>query len=201
MNRNFLKSIIKEIILESTFSDDYTFDPTSKEMKDQNGNSLKCPKTGEAVKFGSVEDADEFLKKNSIRGTVEEMTGTGAVAGYSTPFAFSSRGDVSGHIRNIAAKSMPGGKVVGENESEVLEEARSRFRNLSESDLVKHEAKVSYLVAEAHRMLKEVGTIVEFTTRLKNESGIKPRWKRTEKDILGIYSQIKEIAKKLRGIK
>jgi hypothetical protein len=61
--------------------------------------------------------------KNLIREIaqeiLDEMTGTGAVAGYQTPFAFSGKGD--GEKKKLAARSIPGGQVVGEEITDDVE--------------------------------------------------------------------------------
>lgn len=78
--------------------------------------------------------------KNIIREIaqeiIDEMTGTGAVAGYQTPFAFSGKGD-SDKKKKLAARSMPGGKVVGEevtDDVEVDNALPTIRRGLNESD-------------------------------------------------------------------
>ncbi len=145
-----------------------------------------------------------------IDEVLDEMTGTGAVAGYQTPFAFQGKGD-SARKKKIAADSMPGGKVVGEAEIDddktdeellvrrSLEEARSRYLNYRDSDVMKTHAKVSYGIKEAHSMLREVEFLVGLCERLKVESGTTNDrlWKRTAVDVSKIHTRLKEIARRV----
>jgi hypothetical protein len=203
------------------------------------------------------------LIRELIDEVLEEMTATGAVAGYMTPAAF--RGHKS--KKKAAERSMPGGKVVGkedtddttvgegeeerlpmvrrgavmENKSvdmtgkkcekckkgtyketgpqddihgvlhcdkcgtevkrhrEMVNEARSRYRNFKESDMMKNHAKISYGIREAKKMLREVEYLVEICERLKTECGYNTDnlWARTRPDMLEIHKRLKEIAKRI----
>ena len=112
---------------------------------------------------------------------------------------------------------MPGGKVVGkedtddttvgEGEEERLPmvrrgsvmEARSRYRNFKESDMMKNHAKISYGIRESKKMLREVEYLVEICERLKTECGYSTDnlWARTRPDMLEIHKRLKEIAKRI----
>lgn len=149
-----------------------------------------------------------------VEEVIEEMTTTGAVAGYMTPAAF--RGKKS--KKKSAERSMPGGKVVGkedtddttigesENESLLtvrrdlnITEARSRYRNFKESDMMRNQAKISYGIREAKKMLREVEYLVNICERLKTESGYTndDLWTRTRPDMIEINNRLKEIAKRI----
>jgi len=197
------------------------------------------------------------LLREIVQEVLDEMTGTGAVAGYQTPFAFQGKGDAA-RKRKIAADSMPGGKVVGEGEPDAeteesllvrrslseqidmrgkpckkckkgtyqetsqfddmdgvvhctkcghpvkrwvenLSEARSRYLNYRDSDVMKTHAKVSYGIKEAHSMLREVEFLVGLCERLKLESGTSndQLWKRTAVDVSRIHQRLKEIARRV----
>ena len=75
-------------------------------------------------------DLKSFLRE-IVDEVLEEMTGTGAVAGYNTPNAFQGGSGDASRKRKIAVKSMPGGKVVGENDDDGEEELMVR-RSLTE---------------------------------------------------------------------
>jgi hypothetical protein len=49
-------------------------------------------------------------------------------------------------------------------------------------------------------MLKEVNYLVDLSTRLKEETGAGPKWKRTASDLHGIIECMKEISKKIKRI-
>lgn len=155
-----------------------------------------------------------------VEEVLEEMTGTGAVAGYMTPMAF--RGHKS--KKKSAERSMPGGKVVGkedtddttvgegaEEESKRLPtirrgadimEGRSRYRNFRDSDMMKNNGKISYGLNQAKKMLGEVEYLVGICERLKTECGYSNDnlWKRTRPDMIEIHRRLKEIAKRINRI-
>lgn len=164
-----------------------------------------------------MKDTKQIIRE-LVEEVIEEMTGTGAVAGYQTKFAF-GKGD---RTKKIAKSSMPGGKVVGGKESDetsveecedgedealpiirrgagVMEEGRSRYRNFKQSDLMKNHAKISYGINQAKKMLSEVEYLVEICERLKTECGYNNDnlWKRTRPDMVEIHRRLKEIAKRI----
>lgn len=154
--------------------------------------------------------------KNIIRELVEEvieeMTSTGAVAGYQTPNAFGKNPSK----KKDAARSMPGGQVVGDIETDSttvgegerltmrreLEEGRSRYRNFKESDMMKNHAKVSYGIREAKKMLGEVEYLLNICERLKTEAGIPKTnlWARTQPDMKEIHVRLKKIANRIHNM-
>lgn len=163
-----------------------------------------------------MKDTKQIIRE-LVEEVIEEMTATGAVAGYMTPAAF--RGKKS--KKKTAERSMPGGKVVGkedtddttigESENESLPtvrrdlnimEARSRYRNFKESDMMRNHAKVSYGLMEAKKMLREVEYLVGICERLKTECGYSNDnlWKRTRGDMVEIHQRLKEIAKRINNM-
>jgi hypothetical protein len=81
-------------------------------MKCKCKGNCKCKKTTNKLILGKVKEA---IKK-IIRKELDEMTGTSAVAGFATPYAFGNRG------KKIATSSLPGFKVTGKSETGTLEE-------------------------------------------------------------------------------
>jgi len=152
------------------------------------------------------------LIREITKEVIDEMTSTGAVAGYQTPNAFGKNPSK----KKDAARSMPGGKVVGdidtdettvgENETMVirrsLEEGRSRYRNFKESDLMRNHAKVSYGINQAKKMLGEVEYLLNICERLKTETNIQSSqlWKRTQPDMKEIHKRLKTIASRIKRI-
>ena len=160
-----------------------------------------------------MKDAKQIIRE-LVEEVIEEMTTTGAVAGYMTPAAF--RGKKS--KKKSAERSMPGGKAVGkedtddttigESENESLPtvrrdmnitEARSRYKNFKESDMMRNHAKISYGIREAKKMLREVEYLVSICERLKTECGYSNDnlWTRTKPDMMEINNRLKEIAKRI----
>ena len=157
-----------------------------------------------------MNDAKKIIRE-LVEEVIEEMTATGAVAGYQTPAAF--RGHKS--KKKTAERSMPGGKVVGKEDTDDttvgegesltvrrdlnIMEARSRYRNFKESDMMKNHAKISYGINQAKKMLGEVEYLVELCEKLKTECGYSTQnlWARTQPDMKEIHARLKEIAKKI----
>ena len=157
-----------------------------------------------------MKDTRQIIRE-LVEEVLEEMTATGVVAGYMTPAAF--RGKKS--KKKTAERSMPGGKVVGKEdtddttvgEGETLTlrrdahimEARSRYRNFKESDMMKSHAKISYGINQAKKMLGEVEYLVGICERLKTECGYSTNnlWARTQPDMKEIHNRLKEIAKRI----
>jgi hypothetical protein len=159
-----------------------------------------------------MSDTKQIIRE-LVDEVMNEMTGTGAVAGYQTKFAF-GKGD---RTKKIAKSSMPGGTVVGKKESDEtsveegdeslplvrrgaeIMEGRSRYRNFKESDMMKNHAKISYGIREAKKMLSEVEYLVGICERLKTECGYTNDnlWARTQPDMKEIHGRLKEIAKRI----
>jgi hypothetical protein len=157
-----------------------------------------------------MNDAKKIIRE-LVEEVIEEMTSTGAVAGYQTPAAF--RGHKS--KKKTAERSMPGGKVVGKEdtddttvgEGETLTlrrdigimEGRSRYRNFKDSDMMKNHAKISYGINQAKKMLNEVEYLLNICERLKTEANVPATslWARTQPDMKEIHGRLKEIAKRI----
>lgn len=83
----------------------------------------KKPKTPDLI-TGEEEAKIKELIKSLIKQELEEMTGTGAVAGFSTPFAFSKKGGTN-NATKATLKQNPGSKVAKEiDEEEELDEKK-----------------------------------------------------------------------------
>jgi hypothetical protein len=83
----------------------------------------KKPKTPDLI-TGEEEAKLKELIKSLIKQELEEMTGTGAGAGFSTPFAFSKKGGTN-NATKATLKQNPGSKVAKEiDEEEELDEKK-----------------------------------------------------------------------------
>lgn len=151
------------------------------------------------------------LIRELVEEVLDEMSTSGAAGPYATPNW--ARGH---HSKDAVAKrSMPGGKVVGDDVTDDttigesapivkrdLEEGRSRYRNFRESDLMRNHSKVSYGINQAKKTLKEVAYLVSLCERLKTECDITTDnlWKRTKPDMMEIHRSMKEIASRLHRL-
>jgi hypothetical protein len=148
------------------------------------------------------------LIKELIRKELDEISTTGASTGYNTPNAFAG-GKVGWRGTDMGEESMPNtderkSKAVDDMHPDVLEEARSRYKNLKESDVYKKPAsKVSYLCLEMKKLMREVDYLVDISTRLKTECDVNSGmyWGRTQQDLAEIFEYTKRISKKLKKIK
>lgn len=160
-----------------------------------------------------AQDTKQLIRE-LIDEVLEEMTSTGAVGGYMTPNAF--RGHKS--KKKTAERSMPGGKVVGDEDEtddttigEATEgerlpilrrgvmEGRSRYRNFKESDMMKTHSKISYGINQSKKMLQEVEYLLGICERLKTECDVPANnlWARTRPDMKEIHQRLKEIARRI----
>lgn len=85
-------------------------------MKCKCEGKCQCKKAPKDLIVGKIKEAIKELIKNEL----DEMTGTGAVAGYATPYAFGKRG------KDIATVSLPGFKVTGKSETGTLDEKKKK---------------------------------------------------------------------------
>ena len=89
-----------------------------KKCCDSNGTcKCKCDgKNGKDLLVGQLKAAIKEMIKQTIsemeNESIEEVSGTGAVGGYATPFAFGKKG------KDIATKSLPGFKVAKDIDEE-----------------------------------------------------------------------------------
>lgn len=160
------------------------------------------------MKLSELKNTIQEIIKEALKGkNLDEMTGTGAVAGYNTPFAFSANKNSKG---NEEAAETVGYKLVRELTKEILKEmdkknlteGRGRYYNLREHPM-KSRSKVSYLIQEVNRMLKEIEFITDINVRLKNETKVAPDqyWKRTGDHFKSINERIRRVSRKLEYLK
>ena len=177
---SFVKSIGYDILVRSP-------DNKLELWKPLNGSSSTYHLNHDGKKYEFSSD-----DKNKIKQIITEMSATGAVAGYATPYAFSKGGE-----GNKKAAETVGYKLVKEEpEKEVLGEGK--YSNYKKHPM-KNEAKISLSLREVNKLLREIENLVNFNSRLKTESKVNGTyWSRSAKDV----SQIKERTKNIvRGIK
>lgn len=146
-----------------------------------------------------------------VEEVLDEMTGTGAVQGYNVPMAFQGGEKDKRRKDKLTARSMPGGKLVGDIDEEIVAAvnvddafhlAEGRYHNFKHSNVMKNHAKVSYGLREAKRILGEVEFLVTVCERLKLETGIDQSqlWKRSKQDIREVHGRLKNIARRVNRI-
>lgn len=144
-----------------------------------------------------------------VEEVLDEMTVTGDVGGYNIPAAFQGGEADARRKKKLAARSMPGGKVVGEEivnsvdvEDVVDPVNEGRYSNFKSSNIMKNHAKVSYGLREAKKILSEVEFLVGLCERLKLETGVDQSqlWKRSKQDMREVHGRLKNIARKMNRI-
>ena len=166
-----------------------------------------------------MKDAKQIIRE-LVEEVLDEITGSSAAGGSAADVASGASAGppkVPGAFRkktkgNEAVKGLDGYKVVGNEERSTTEgetsivrrdvnimEARSRYRNFKESDMMRNQAKISYGIREAKKMLREVEYLVSICERLKTECGYTNEnlWERTKPDMMEINNRLKEIAKRI----
>lgn len=85
---------------------------------------------------------------------------------------------------------------------EMVNEARSRYRNFKESDMMRNEAKINLAIQEAKKMLAEVEYLLDISEKLKTECGFSndTLYKRTVPNIIKINERLKSIAQRIKRI-
>jgi len=170
-----------------------------------------------------------IVKEIQSEEELDEMTGTGAVAGYNTPAAFSKPGQTKKKNNRLA--SVSGGTVVdnleeGEKDWALGEEAlpikptaakkepgaeiadisgmimaENRWLDLKREES-SPKAKVGRGVSNIQKQLSEIEKFVNWYSKIKTENGLKKEdyWKRTNASLYKIRERLMGITEKLRTL-
>lgn len=138
----------------------------------------------EATRFGTNE------------GELEELTGTGGIAGFGTPYAFATKEPVS-----------------GKGKKKTIDEALREFCSLKEGgdpyypwrndETQTPKQKIGRAITEINKQLTEVEKVVKRTQRLKKETGTSNNalWNRTNKSLMKIESRMHRISQTIRNMR
>ena len=159
----------------------------------------------------------EIIRKH-IRENLNEISTTGNVAGYLTPYAFV--GDKHGNTNRIKqmAKSIgyslthrgaedtkPGDKLQEKFEAiqegvKTLQENYYSYRN---DETRKPHQKIGQSMSELNKQLKLVERALKMNSRLKKESGLSNDnlWKRTTTQMVKLEGKLTELAARLRDMR
>jgi len=127
--------------------------------------------------------------KEYIRKMVREMSTTGAVDGYNTPFAFGKRGNEKAKAKKQA--DLTGYTPVNEN----------RWLELKKEDSPAN-AKINKGISNINKQLAEMEKFMDWYGRLKQESGVTNEtfWKATNRNIYTIKERLVRLEQKIRKI-
>ena len=124
----------------------------------------------------------EILKTN-------EVTQTGDIAGYNTPFAFSSKKKKDKDKEEEVATNSTGYEVVKEG----------RYHQWRNDDTLNPKQKIGMAMRETRDCLKDLERTVQYNVRLKNELKVDSRdyWKTTHTALSKISERLVKLANKV----
>ena len=168
----------------------------------------------------------KYVRERNIKRTLDEMTGTAAVAGYDTPNAFAKPGQTKKKNNRLA--SVTGGTVVNDlEETKILnlkqekekptaakKEPGAEIADVSGMIMAENrwlelkreesspKAKVGRGVSNIQKQLSEIEKFVNWYSKIKTENGLKKEdyWKRTNASLYKIRERLMGITEKLRTL-
>ena len=168
----------------------------------------------------------KYVRERNIKRTLDEMTGTAAVAGYDTPNAFAKPGQTKKKNNRLA--SVTGGTVVNDlEETKILnlkqekekptaakKEPGAEIADVSGMIMAENrwlelkreesspKSKVGRGVSNIQKQLSEIEKFVNWYSKIKTENGLKKEdyWKRTNASLYKIRERLMGITEKLRTL-
>ena len=168
----------------------------------------------------------KYVRERNIKRTLDEMSVTGAVAGYDTPNAFAKPGQTKKKNNRLA--SVTGGIVVDDlEEAKILnlkqekekptaakKEPGAEIADVSGMIMAENrwlelkreesspKSKVGRGVSNIQKQLSEIEKFVNWYSKIKTENGLKKEdyWKRTNASLYKIRERLMGITEKLRTL-
>ena len=168
----------------------------------------------------------KYVRERNIKRTLDEMTGTAAVAGYNTPNAFAKPGQTKKKNNRLAG--VTGGTVVDDlEETKILnlkqekekptaakKEPGAEIADVSGMIMAENrwlelkreesspKSKVGRGVSNIQKQLSEIEKFVNWYSKIKTENGLKKEdyWKRTNASLYKIRERLMGITEKLRTL-
>ena len=121
--------------------------------------------------------------------STNEITQTGDIAGYNTPFAFSSKKKKDKDKEEEVATNSTGYEVVKEG----------RYHQWRNDETLTPKQKIGMAMRETRDSLKELERTVQYNVRLKNELKVDSRdyWKTTHKALSKVSERLVRLANKV----
>jgi len=128
---------------------------------------------------------------------IEEISTTGGVAGYNTPFAFGKKSDEKEKARRMAKST--GYSLVGE--AKKISEASNRYQELRKEDATPNQ-KIGKGIREMRKQIQEIEKFIEWYSKIKTESDLDSSnyWKRTQKHLNVIRERLNKISHKIQNL-
>lgn len=155
-----------------------------------------------------MDSLKEYIK-SLVREIIEEDNVTSGGEAYSTPFAFSKKGQKTNVATKTAEKQ--GFKVAPSVNESLMKIVKEELINEVTYNRFKNEVKfrtkneqLHKAIREVKRKLSEIDRIVEYTSRMKQElsegeEGIK-YWKATEKNVSQISEMVNQLNNKIKNL-
>jgi hypothetical protein len=150
--------------------------------------------TNKTINVARQDFEKEYAKTESANSNIDEESGTGGIAGYQTPRAFSKNEKPKNKIK------YPG---VAEAMELRLEKLIEGYRTYATSDPKKSpETKVNQTIIEVSKKLREIEEAVRNASRLKEESGVTREGykKRTNNALSTISERLVKISERVRNL-
>lgn len=141
-----------------------------------------------------------------IQQELEEISATGNVAGYQTPYAFSGQSKEGRSHRNKIAQqagyTLTDKGNTGEDDKQI-KEGVSRYHGFKNDTTMSESQKIGRSIQEINRQLMEMHRVVKMASRLKTETHTPHTklWKRTAKHVAKMEERLAEIQNCLKDLR
>lgn len=149
-----------------------------------------------------MEDDTDFIDKE-----IDEISTTGAVAGYQTPNAFVNPKETEDDIVKKALKKTGSGFTQAVNKHfntykmwELKSLGESTYKQYVQDESKTSHAKVNTAIHEVNKKLYEIEKLVRHSVRLKNEAGIAhdSYWKSTQSKLSKVQERLIKLSTEIR---
>lgn len=128
---------------------------------------------------------------------IEEISTTGGVAGYNTPYAFGKKSDEKEKAKRMAKST--GYSLVGE--AKKIVEVSNRYQQLRRDEGTPNQ-KIGKGIREMRAQIQEIEKFVEWYSKIKTESDLDSSqyWKRTQRHLNVIRERLNKISQKIQNL-
>jgi hypothetical protein len=141
----------------------------------------------------------EFIRQTikEMEDELEEISVTGNISGYNTPFAFGKKDD--DRVERLA--NLTGYTTFKEFKESKDKLVENRWLKLKKERKTPNQ-KIGVGIRELRNQLTEMEKFVEWYGRIKNENELEPNnyWKRTQKHLGAISERIKTLSEKIKQL-
>lgn len=142
------------------------------------------------------------LEDNGIEiiDSITEMSTTGNVAGYQTPYAFGKQDDEDIEILGYKKVKTSESKFMSLSKSLYLNEAS--YHTYKKDPSISPKKKVNQSISEINKRLREIERVVNHNVRLKQEMGVNSGqyWKSSQGNLVKISERLLRISKQLKEL-